>query len=95
MVSMVRMSSSRATIIAGAMPPRVIATTARQAPSSPGPCLSSRQASARLSRWIWSQETWKPFSCGRRSADTAQASCLRPETTSMSGASSAFMPTTW
>ena len=54
------------TIIAGAMPPRVIATTARHAPSS-GPCPSSRQASARLSRWIWSQLTWNPFSCGRRS----------------------------
>ena len=45
---------------------RVIATTAFQAPSS-GPCPSSRQASARLSRWIWSQETWNPFSWGSRS----------------------------
>ena len=53
------------TIIAGAMPPRVIATTARQPPSS-GPCPSSRQASARLSRWIWSQLMWNPFSWGRR-----------------------------
>src|SRR6056297_2895068 len=61
------MSSSRETIIAGAIPPRVIATTAFQPPPSMGPCLSSRHARARLSRWIWSQETWKPFSWGRRS----------------------------
>src|SRR6056297_26361 len=61
------MSSSRETIIAGAIPPRVMATTAFQPPPSMGPCLSSRHARARLSRWIWSQETWKPFSWGRRS----------------------------
>ena len=34
----------------GAMPPRVTATSARQPPSPSGPCPSSRQASARLSR---------------------------------------------
>src|SRR6056297_42095 len=57
------MSSSRATIIAGAMPPRVTATIAFHDPS-PGPRPSRRQASARLSRWIWSQLMWKPFSWG-------------------------------
>ena len=60
-VSTVRISSSRATIIAGAMPPRVMATTAFQPPSFSGPLPSSRQASARLSRWIWSQ----PLACMR------------------------------
>ena len=62
------------------MPPRVIATTARQAPPS-GPCPSSRQASARESRWIWSQETWKPFSCGSRSviAGPQVAASFRPK----------------
>ena len=46
-VSTARISSSRATIIAGAMPPRVIATTAFHAPSS-GPLPSKRHASARF-----------------------------------------------
>src|SRR6056297_553426 len=65
MVSTTRISSSRATIIAGAMPPRVIATTARQ-PSS-GATLCRRHARARASRCNWSQLTWKPFSWGKRS----------------------------
>ena len=57
MVSIVRMSSSRATIIAGTMPPRVIATTARQSPPPSGALSCNRQASARASRCIWSQLT--------------------------------------
>src|SRR6056297_3104674 len=64
MVSTTRISSSRATIIAGAMPPRVIATTARQPSSGASPC--RRHARARASRCNWSQLTWKPFSCGKR-----------------------------
>ena len=59
--SAARAAEDGATIIAGAMPPRVMATTARQppprSPASPsGPSPSSRHASARLSRWIWSQD---------------------------------------
>ena len=56
-VSTVRMSSSRATMAAGTRPPRVIATTPVNGPRS-----ISRQASARASRWNWSQETGKAFS---------------------------------
>src|SRR3569623_856971 len=48
------MLSSRATIAAGTRPPRVMATQA-----SKGPSAVRRQASARLSRWNWSQLTGK------------------------------------
>ena len=56
-VSMTRSSSSRAMIAAGTRPPRVTATIA-----SNGPEPARRQASARASRWNWSQETGKAFS---------------------------------
>src|SRR5262245_21081537 len=58
------MPSSRATIAAGTSPPRVMQTIA-----SKGPASASRHASARASRWNWSQETGKCFcgccTCGR------------------------------
>ena len=54
---MTRKFSSRAMIAAGTSPPRVIATMA-----SNGPEEARRQASARASRWNWSQETGKAFS---------------------------------
>src|SRR6185437_1488437 len=50
------MPSSRATIAAGTRPPRVMQTIA-----SNGPKPLNRQASARESRWNWSQETGKIF----------------------------------
>ena len=50
------MSSSRATIAAGTSPPRVMQTIAANGPAS-----ASRQASARASRWNWSQETGNGF----------------------------------
>src|SRR5262249_25262385 len=56
-VSIIRMPSSRATIAAGTSPPRVMQTTA-----SNGPASASRHASARASRWNWSQETGNCFS---------------------------------
>ena len=56
-VSMMRISSSRETIAAGTSPPRVMQTTALNGPDS-----ASRQASARASRWNWSQETGNAFS---------------------------------
>src|SRR5215510_7328922 len=52
------MPSSRATIAAGTIPPRVMHTTAWNGPAS-----ASRHASARASRWNWSQETGNCF-CG-------------------------------
>src|SRR5438874_11547971 len=52
------MPSSRATMAAGTRPPRVTHTIAWN-----GPAPASRQASARASRWNWSQETGKAF-CG-------------------------------
>src|SRR5262249_4450561 len=56
--------SSRAKIAAGTSPPRVMQTIA-----SKGPASASRHASARASRWNWSQETGKCFcgccTCGR------------------------------
>ena len=45
-------------IAAGTRPPRVMQTIACHWPLSP----ASRQASARASRWNWSQETGKAFS---------------------------------
>src|SRR5882672_4692065 len=57
-VSITRMPSSRATIAAGTSPPRVTQTIALKGPAS-----ASRQASARASRWNWSQETGNCF-CG-------------------------------
>src|ERR1700757_5058480 len=51
-VSMTRTPSSRATIAAGTRPPRVIAITAWNGPTS-----LSRQVSARQSRWNWSHDT--------------------------------------
>src|SRR5882757_1456373 len=57
MVSIRRTSSSRATIAAGTSPPRVTVTIAWN-----GPAPLSRHASARASRWNWSQETGKAFS---------------------------------
>src|SRR5215210_4990640 len=54
-----RVPSSRATIAAGTSPPRVMHTIA-----SKGPAPASRQASARASRWNWSQETGKAFCVG-------------------------------
>src|ERR1043165_7670942 len=65
-VSMTRTPSSRATIAAGTRPPRVMATTAWNGPTS-----LSRQVRARQSRWNWSQDTGKAFparSCAIRSA---------------------------
>src|SRR5215475_16228867 len=56
-VSMMRRPSSRATIAAGTRPPRVMATTAWNGPTS-----LSRQVSARQSRWNWSQDTGNAFS---------------------------------
>ena len=56
-VSIMRTFSSRATIAAGTSPPRVMQTSA-----SNGPASCSRQASARKSRWNWSQDTGKIFS---------------------------------
>src|SRR5436305_6165074 len=53
-VSVTRTPSSRATIAAGTRPPRVIAITALNGPTS-----FSRQVSARQSLWNWSQETGK------------------------------------
>src|SRR5258707_2963152 len=53
-VSITRTPSSRATIAAGTSPPRVIAITAWNGPTS-----FSRQVSARQSRWNWSHETGK------------------------------------
>src|SRR5215470_3998706 len=53
-----RMPSSRATIAAGTSPPRVTQTIALNGPAS-----ASRHASARASRWNWSQETGNCF-CG-------------------------------
>src|SRR5215469_13104301 len=74
MVSMRRMSSSRATIAAGTSPPRVTATMPANGPSP-----ATRHASARQSRWISSQLTGKfliavgsappPFTPLRCSAD--------------------------
>src|SRR5258705_9401156 len=62
--SIPRMRSSRATIAAGTSPPRVMVTIAWNGPAS-----ASRQASARASRWNWSQETGNCFcgccTCGR------------------------------
>src|ERR1700722_10175372 len=56
-VSMVLMSSSRATMPEGISPPRVIAMMPFQSS-----CFSTRrQASALLSRWNWSQETRNRF----------------------------------
>src|SRR5262245_8313192 len=52
------MPSSRATMAAGTRPPRVTHTIAWN-----GPAPASRQASARASRWHWSQEPGKAF-CG-------------------------------
>src|SRR5262245_21880880 len=57
-VSITRMPSSRATIAAGTSPPRVMQTIAVNGPAS-----ASRHASARASRWNWSQETGNCF-CG-------------------------------
>src|SRR5215468_2190313 len=54
---MMRSPSSRATIAAGTSPPRVMATTAWNGPTS-----LSRQVSARQSRWNWSQDTGNAFS---------------------------------
>src|SRR5204863_1927205 len=56
MVSMTRSPSSRATIAAGTSPPRVMATTAWNGPSS-----LSRQVSARQSLWNWSHDTGNGF----------------------------------
>src|SRR6202035_669470 len=53
-VSMTRTPSSRATIAAGTSPPRVIAITAWNGPTS-----FNRQVSARQSLWNWSHETGK------------------------------------
>src|SRR5258708_8989112 len=55
-VSMMRTPSSRATIAAGTSPPRMIAITAWNGPTS-----FSRQVSARQSRWNWSHETGNAF----------------------------------
>src|SRR5690606_10616169 len=55
---MTRMPSSREMTAAGTRPPRVMHTIAFQSPLTP----ASRQASARASRWNWSQETGKAFS---------------------------------
>src|ERR1700712_1055536 len=55
-VSIRRVPSSRATIAAGTRPPRVMQTMAWNGPAS-----ARRQASARESRWNWSQETGKAF----------------------------------
>src|SRR6185369_9335324 len=57
-VSMMRMSSSRATTAAGTRPPRVTATMPLKGPAS-----TSRQASALALRWSSSQVTGK-FFCG-------------------------------
>src|SRR5215475_7818820 len=51
-VSMMRTPSSRATIAAGTSPPRVMAITAWNGPTS-----LSRQVNALQSRWNWSQDT--------------------------------------
>jgi phenylalanyl-tRNA synthetase beta chain len=58
-VSITRVPSSRATIAAGTMPPRVMQITA-----SKGPEDASRHASARASRWNWSHDTGKTFGGG-------------------------------
>src|SRR5688500_15712324 len=55
---MTRMPSSREMMAAGTRPPRVMQTIAFHCPLAP----ASRQASARASRWNWSQETGKAFS---------------------------------
>src|SRR6185312_15239669 len=55
---MTRIPSSREMIAAGTSPPRVMHTIARHWPLVP----ASRHASARASRWNWSQETGKAFS---------------------------------
>src|SRR5258708_29626705 len=55
-VSITRTPSSRATIAAGTSPPRVIAITAWNGPTS-----FSRQVSARQSRWNWSHEPGNAF----------------------------------
>src|SRR4051794_17577104 len=57
---------------AGTRPPRVTQTTA-----SNGPEPASRQASARASRWNWSQETGKIFS--------GCSMTVPPDVTGMSG----------
>src|SRR5262245_21945787 len=54
---MMRTPSSRATMVAGTRPPRVMPMTAAN-----GPRPFSRQVSARQSRWNWSHETGKIFS---------------------------------
>src|SRR5689334_2374209 len=56
-VSIRRMPSSREMIAAGTRPPRVMQTMALN-----GPEPERRQASARASRWNWSQETGKALS---------------------------------
>src|SRR3954467_10815655 len=53
------MPGSRATMAAGTRPPLVTHTMA-----SNGPAPASRQASARASRWNWSQDTGKAFCVG-------------------------------
>src|SRR6516225_1735962 len=63
------MPSSRATIAAGTRPPRVMQTIA-----SNGPTPVNRQASARESRWNWSQETGKILAGSRGGAGFAASS---------------------
>ena len=104
------MSSSRLTIIAGTMPPRVIATTAFQPPSSgpllvqpPGqrPAVAVDLVPADVEALLVRQAVVHRITF--RSADSPGAHhggsrspfCALAVTTSMSGASTAFMPTTW
>src|SRR6266508_156424 len=79
---MIRRLSSRATIAAGTRPPRVMHTTAWNGPTS-----TSRQASARASRWNASQDTGKIFSsfCGIANLRGSDQN-VRPEPRIASGA---------
>src|SRR5262249_11078020 len=71
-VSMILMSSSRATTAAGTSPPRVTATMPLKGPAS-----ISRQASALAGRWSSSQVTGK-FVCGTLLMLSSPASRHRP-----------------
>ena len=71
-VSITLMPSSRAMIADGTTPPRVMHTIAYHWPFEP----ASRHASARASRWNWSQETGKAFS-GRDMQALLDGECSR------------------
>src|SRR4030081_448877 len=70
---MIRRLSSRATIAAGTRPPRVMQTIAWNGPAS-----TSRQASARASRWNASQETGNAFSGSGCGMGSLSARLARP-----------------